>query len=300
MNGLTRQSATLTRAGGRATGRELIWGLRGVSKEVRRWKARALAIPDQELRADALGALGRKRGNINGAALFWTLPDRRNHDLLRVLVAYEVLADYLDCVSERGAVSGMANGRQLHLALVEALDPGAEMSDYYRYHRTREDGGYLRALVQSCREGCEALPSYERIRPLLARAAELTAVLGLNHEPDPARREHALREWAGDQVLTLPGRDMGVEPRRAGGELPGRGEQSWFERTAGASAWLTVLAMLAIWQSGRRRRRMPPTCAGSLPPGRCSTATATSWRTRRGEITATWRTTRAWRWPWSA
>ena len=274
MNGLTRQSATLTRAGaratsaresGRATGRELIWGLRGVSKEVRRWKARALAIPDQELRADALGALGRKRGNINGAALFWTLPDRRNRDLLGVLVAYEVLADYLDCVSERGAERGMANGRQLHLALVEALDPGAEMSDYYRYHRTREDGGYLRALVQNCREGCEALPSYERVRPLLARAAELTAVLGLNHEPDPARREHALREWAGDQVPTLPGREMGVEPRRAGRERSGLGEQSWFERTAGASAWLTVLAMLAMAaEPGRVEREAAQTYAAYL------------------------------------
>src|ERR1700677_3454924 len=145
MNGLPRQSATLARS----TGRELIWGLRGVSREVDRWRRRAAQIPDPELRADALRALAHKRGNIHGAALFWTLPDRRNRDLLEVLVAYEVLADYLDCVRERGAGRGIENGRQLHLALIEAVDlapPTPGISHYYRYHSSGEDGGYARAL----------------------------------------------------------------------------------------------------------------------------------------------------------
>jgi tetraprenyl-beta-curcumene synthase len=229
VTGLTRQSAALARS----TGRELCWGLRGVSREVHRWRELAAAIPDPRLRVDALHALGRKRGNINGAALFWTLPDRRNEHLLGVLVAYEVLADYLDCVSERGAARGIENGQQLHLALVDALAPGTEMSDYYRHHDSGEDGGYVRALVEHCRSGCERLPSYRSVRPFIARAAGQSAVLGLNHVPDPARRERALREWA---VRELPGTD----------------ERSWFERTAGASAWLTVLAMLALAAEPRR------------------------------------------------
>jgi tetraprenyl-beta-curcumene synthase len=240
--GLGRQGATLARS----AGRELTWGLRAVSREVERWRRHAAAIPDPELAADALKALGRKRGNIHGAALFWTLPDRRSRDLLEVLVAYEVLADYLDCVSERGAELGIANGRRLHLALVEALEsnpPTPGTSDYYRLHSGREDGGYLRALVEACRSGCRRLPSYGPVRPFLMRAAGCSAVLGLNHEPDPARRERALREWDGDLLPAL----LGDLPST----LPGRGRadparRSWFERTAGASAWLTVLAMLAL------------------------------------------------------
>jgi tetraprenyl-beta-curcumene synthase len=230
VTGLTRQSAALARS----TGRELFWGLRGVSREVHRWRELAAAIPDARLRADALRALERKRGNINGAALFWTLPDRRNEDLLGVLVAYEVLADYLDCVSERGAARGIENGRQLHIALVDALAPGTEMSDYYRHHDSGEDGGYVQALIEHCRTACERLPSYRSMQPLIARAAGQSAVLGLNHEPDPARRERALREWA---ELQWPEQTTG---------------QSWFERTAGASAWLTVLAMLALAAEPRR------------------------------------------------
>jgi tetraprenyl-beta-curcumene synthase len=233
MNGLHRQTtATLARA----TGRELVWGLRGVAREVAGWRERAAAIPDEQLRADALQALARKRGSIDGAALFWILPQRRNRDLLGVLVAYEVLADYLDCVSERGAGLGIENGRQLHLALIEAVDlspPTPEISDYYRYHSSGEDGGYARALVERCRAGAQRLPSYEAVKPFLMRAAAQSGVLGLNHEPDPTRREQILKQWAGREVL---------DP----------GDHIWYERAAGSSAWVTVLAMLALAATPRR------------------------------------------------
>jgi tetraprenyl-beta-curcumene synthase len=205
--------------------RELAFGLRATSREIARWQRLAASIPDPDLRADALAALTRKRGNVHGAALFWTLPDARSADLLHSLVAWEVLADYLDCVSERGAARGIANGRQLHLALREALQPDAALSDHYRHHRSRADGGYLHALIERSRASCAGLPSYAEVQGPMLRAAKLTLVLGVNHEPDPARRDAALAAFA----------------QR---ELPDAC-QSWFERTAGASAWLTVLAMLA-------------------------------------------------------
>ena len=242
MNGLRRQTATLARCGGR----ELFWGLRGVSREVSRWRELAEAIPDPWLRADALAALSCKRGSIDGAGLFWILPDRRCAELLKVLVAYEVLADYLDCVSERGAERGIENGRQLHLALVEAVEPDTEISDYYRYHSSGEDGGYTRALVSHCRSGCERLPSYEPIKPFLMRATGHSGVLGLNHERDTARRDEALQEWADHQVP-----DLQVMAEEEVPALPGT-EHSWYERSAGSSAWVTVLAMLALAAEPRR------------------------------------------------
>jgi tetraprenyl-beta-curcumene synthase len=241
----------------RASARELIWGLRLVSREVDGWRALAGEIPDSVLRADALRALRRKRGNINGAALFWTLPDRRDVDLLAALVAYEILADFLDCVSERGASLGIASGRQLHLALVEALDPEAEISDYYRYHCGGNDGGYVRALVESCRGHCAELSGYTELRRYLLRAGELSAVLAINHEPDPILRDQALREWDGDQLVE-------------GRELPVDEHDRWYERTGGASAWLTVLAMLALAAEGghaaRERAQTFGVYLGSIAP----------------------------------
>jgi tetraprenyl-beta-curcumene synthase len=221
--------------------------LREVSREVGRWRAIAGVIPDDALRQDALAAIEGKRANIDGAALFWTLPRVRSRELLRLLVAYEILADFLDCTSERAAHVGTTNGRQLHLALIQALDPSLPVSDYYRYHPWAQDGGYVRALVGTCRKTCVGLPSYEAARPLLRRAAQLTQVLALNHEPDPSRRDTALRSWAQEH-------------------FPGEEELAWFEWTGGASAWLTILALLALAADpGRDAREAQDTYAVYLP-----------------------------------
>jgi tetraprenyl-beta-curcumene synthase len=113
------------------------------------------------------------------------------------------------------------------LALVEALDPQRSLSDYYRHHRWRDDGGYLRALVESCREGCGQLPGYSRVRSNLCRETVRALVLGINHELEPARRDGELRRWASR-------------------ECSGHREASWFELTSAASASLTVHALLAL------------------------------------------------------
>ena len=219
--------------------------MREVSGEVDRWRTFAGDIPDDALRHDALAAIKDKRANIDGAALFWTLPRVRSRELLRLLVAYEILADFLDCTSERAAHAGTANGRQLHRALIEALDPDLDVSDYYRYHPWARDGGYVRALVDTCRRACVRLPSYEAARPLLHRAACLTQVLALNHEPDPTRRDAALRLWAQKH-------------------FPSEQELSWFEWAGGASAWLTILALLALAADPGRDTREAFEIAASL------------------------------------
>jgi tetraprenyl-beta-curcumene synthase len=198
-----------------------------VSREVEHWRTLAANIPDDALRQDAQEAITRKRANIDGAALFWTIPRSRSLALLRLLVAYEVLADYLDCTSERGAHVGIANGLQLHRALADALNPSVELEDYYHHHPWSQDGGYLSALLQTCREACSRLPSYPTVKPLALRAAGLTQVLGINHEPDPKCRDAALRTWAATH-------------------FPDPGELAWWERTGGASAWLTILALLGL------------------------------------------------------
>ena len=130
-------------------------------------------------------------------------------------------------MNEHGAVRGQANGRQLHLALVEALDRELPISDYYRHHPWRDDGGYLNALVQTCRYEVTRLPSYEAVRPLLVREAWRAQVLGINHELDPLARDRMLRQWA----------------QR---EWPNFRDAYWWELTGAASASLTVHALLAL------------------------------------------------------
>jgi cytochrome P450 len=171
------------------------------------------------MRADALACLADKRENAEGASLFSILPDRRNRRLVRLLVAYQVMWDYLDSTSERGAGAGQANGRHLHLALVEALDPDAGRSDYYRFHHCDDDGGYLAALVSACRGRCSELPSYPQIKPLVLKGVADCAIQSANHEIDPDRRERGLRAWVAHKQI-------GAE------RLP------WFERAAALSAFI--------------------------------------------------------------
>jgi tetraprenyl-beta-curcumene synthase len=159
--------------------------------------------------------------------MFWTLPRARSPCLLRLLVTYQIMWDYLDTVSESGATAGQANGLQLHLALVEALDPGRPISDYYSHHPWYEDDGYLRALVQACRECCLRLPSFQSVRPLLVREATRANIQAINHDLDPVGRDLGLRKWVAR-------------------EFPDGYEVQWFELTAAAGAGLAIYALFAL------------------------------------------------------
>lgn len=206
--------------------RELAWGLPAAAKEIRHWRALAERIPEAPIRADALSAITRKRGQSDGAALFSILPHKRNRWLLRLLVAYQLIWDYLDSLHERHPTE--LNGRQLHLALVDALQPEAAKTDYYRHHPWTDDGGYLNALVDVCRTSCKRLPAFPHVRPLVLREAHRAQVLALNHEPEPAQRDAALRAWASSEFP-----ENGTDAR-------------WFELSGACSAGLTIFSLLAL------------------------------------------------------
>jgi tetraprenyl-beta-curcumene synthase len=207
--------------------RELRWGLSAVSREVHAWRIKAQAIPDAPIRENAISALLRKRAHTDGAALFWIIPNARSLPLLRMLCTFEIMCDFLDSVSERGAERGQCNGKQLHMALVDALAPERRTSDYYEHHPWREDGGYLDAMVRVCRECCGLLVGYERVRELVLQEAWRAQVLAVNHDLDPEQRDGDLRAWAAS-------------------EFPGEVEVNWYELSGAASAPLTIHALLAL------------------------------------------------------
>lgn len=147
--------------------------------------------------------------------------------MLHLLVAYEIIWDYLDNINERSASAGVTNGLQLHRALVNALDPRHPIASYYRLSPWHDDGGYLRALVTACRQRCERLPSYLRVRGPLIREAARSQICALNHAPDGAQRDRLLRAWAAC-------------------EFPHGHQAQWFELSAAASTNLTIFALLAL------------------------------------------------------
>jgi tetraprenyl-beta-curcumene synthase len=188
------------------------------------WRARATAIPDATLRADALATLAGERLNTAGAALFASFTGNADPALLRALIAFQVTWDYVDTLSERPADDPIANGAQLHAALVDALTPGGERADYYRLHAHDDDGGYLAALVDACRDGCATLPRYAAVGETARSEASRAAVQGINHSPADGR-EPAMRRWAAEQAHAS--------------------DVHWFELAAAASSSLAIHALLA-------------------------------------------------------
>jgi tetraprenyl-beta-curcumene synthase len=195
-----------------------------VRAELKVWRRAAAAIPDDELREQALATLHDERLSTAGAALFAAtraVPDPR---LVRALVSFQVTWDYLDTLAEQPADDAIANGMLLHSALVDALRPRVGRTDYHRLHRSSDDGGYLEALVGTCRDNCAALPAYAHVRGAAVREAGRAEVQGINHSPAPTR-DAALRRWAAP--------------------LEDADGLRWFELAAAASSSLVVLALLS-------------------------------------------------------
>lgn len=134
-----------------------------VARELAGWRARAELVPDATLRRLALAALD-KRGNMEGAALFAVLaPGARRPEAVRALVAFQAAYNYVDVLAEQPSADPARNGRELHGALLVALDPAASHCDYYAHHPQRDDGGYLGELVETSRTTLARLPSYPRV-----------------------------------------------------------------------------------------------------------------------------------------
>jgi tetraprenyl-beta-curcumene synthase len=193
--------------------------------QLRQWEGVARTIPDARLREHALGTLRGESFSALGAALVAVTARRHDRALVRLLIALQVAWDYIDTVSEQPADDPVANGVQLHRALLDAVSIGPPSADYYRLGDARDDGGYLAALVAGCREAAARLPAFELVRPSVAEALRTAEVQYRNHAP-AAERAPALRCWAARQRTAA----------RIG----------WIEAAAAASSSLGVLAMLAL------------------------------------------------------
>jgi tetraprenyl-beta-curcumene synthase len=176
-----------------------------VRRELAHWQAQAREIPDPVLRSHAVEGMS-KRGNLEGAALFAVLaPRSRRRETVRALVAFQTAYNYLDTLAEQASADPIANGRQLHQALLVALDPAARHADYYALHPQCEDGGFLVALVDTCRTALATLPSHAAVAAgTSAAATRIVAFQSLNLTERQGGHE-ALEQWAHRQAAEAPG-----------------------------------------------------------------------------------------------
>lgn len=198
-----------------------------VGRELRHWHEQARQIPDPVLRRLALLTQRIERGNYEGAAAYAALvPHAQRARVVRAVVAFQTTYDYVDTLSEQPSPDPVANGHQLHRALLSSLDPDSEHIDYYEHSHGCQDNGYISQLVQACRDALAALPSYADVaQPALHAAGTIVAYQALNHE-QAGDRPRALARWG-----------AAVAP-------PGSGLR-WWEAAAGGASSMTVFALIA-------------------------------------------------------
>jgi tetraprenyl-beta-curcumene synthase len=193
-------------------------------RETRRWAAAAAAIPDPILRGHATDAIAVDASNAEAvAALAATAPRRQRRKTVKLLVAYQILVDYVDTVGERICAHELRRGLEIGMALAAAIDTPASP---LRLDPLGDDGGYLVALVAACRGRLWQLPSAAIVEQQAASAAARCAqALAHSHTAAQLGTTDGLRQWTAAQ------------PATAG--------YSWWEIAAGGNSSIAILALLA-------------------------------------------------------
>jgi tetraprenyl-beta-curcumene synthase len=201
-----------------------------VRRELRGWERRAEEIPDPDLKALARAKLREEGFNAEVAATLATRATRaRRGDVIRAIVALEVMYDYLDALTERPTPDPLVAGRDLFQAFLDALALDAEP-------RLTPDA-YLAALRDTVRGSLAGLPALAQVAPVARASAARCAEAQLRLHAAPILGSDGLERWA-RQAAAAAGEAPAPGAGQAGAAL------AWREWLAGAAA--SVLAVHAL------------------------------------------------------
>jgi tetraprenyl-beta-curcumene synthase len=198
-----------------------------VRRELRGWHDRAVAIPDRRVRMIALETKEQEHGNYEGAAAFAAfVPRHERRTVVRAVIAFQLAYDLADSLAEQLADDPVANSRALHSSLLSALSPSQPHLDYFAHSPSSDDGGYLAALVEACRDAVASLPSWDAVADPARAKTELVVEFQALHHADPTSVPERLAAWA--STGTPPGSELG-----------------WWESAAGGASSSVVFALIA-------------------------------------------------------
>lgn len=175
-----------------------------VSRELDTWRIRAGRCPDGELAVQALASIAHKKFHCQGGSIYGLYPGVNTPHLICLIVAIQTISDYLDNLCDRASIYDEAAFRQLHEAMTDALDPDRPLADYYAFYPLQEDGGYLAALVETCRRQVSSLPSYHLVKPHLLHLAKLYSDLQTYKHLAPHIRQEKMLAWINSHLRDYP------------------------------------------------------------------------------------------------
>jgi tetraprenyl-beta-curcumene synthase len=184
-------------------------------------RARAVTIPDERLRREALASADAKAYHVAGGCILATFlpPDRARH-YVEIVAPLETIYDYLDNLCDRHPEVAPEAYPVLHEAIADALDPRATPRDYYARGPIGDDGGYLRMLVERTQNGLRSLDGHELLLERFNEAARLYGQMQTFKHYRAGEREHACVEWFETHANgTAPGLDWHEFAAAAGSQF---------------------------------------------------------------------------------
>lgn len=168
------------------------------------WKELANNIPDKELREQALASIKDKAFHCEGGAVYGLLAGSERRNVIRFIVAYQTISDYLDNLCDRSTSLDEQDFRALHESMSHALTPGVAPENYYRLRDEQDDGGYLATLVYTCQEVLKEFPGFSDVQHAMQQLARYYCDLQVFKHVEKVRRVALLENWFEQHKHNLP------------------------------------------------------------------------------------------------
>lgn len=202
--------------------------LPNVHQELEYWKKRAMEIPNEELRRQALLSIEHKTFHCEGGAILALLAGHHYKKAIQFIVAYQTISDYLDNLCDRSTSLDAADFAALHEAMEDALSIHATARNYYRMRDDQEDGGYLAELAATCRQilGEWTNGNYDIIEPYLRELCSYYCSLQIHKHVVVEERVPRLQSWFQEHQKEIP-------------------DMSWYEFSACSGSTLGIFCLIS-------------------------------------------------------
>ncbi|MTH54478.1 DUF2600 family protein [Bacillus mangrovi] len=197
-----------------------------VHEHLAEWKKKAEAIPNEELRSQALASIESKAFHCEGGSILAILAGPKMKECIEFIVAYQTISDYLDNLCDRSTSLDPADFRMLHQSMPDALTCGAELKNYYAFREDQDDEGYLHDLVQTCQRLLFQIKEYPDIKESMLELSGYYCDLQVHKHVKKDERVPRLETWFERHRSTLP-------------------EMEWYEFSACSGSTLGIFCLAA-------------------------------------------------------
>ncbi|WP_141433746.1 tetraprenyl-beta-curcumene synthase family protein [Bacillus sp. 03113] len=175
-----------------------------VHHELSYWKKRAEAIPNAELRKQALDSIEKKTFHCEGGAIMALMAMKHYQEAIKFIVAYQTISDYLDNLCDRSTSLDPKDFEALHESMKDALSLSASPKNYYRFREEQDDGQYLYDLAATCRGVLNKISNYQWIKDYLLELCQYYCDLQIHKHVAVEERIPRLTNWFNHYKKKLP------------------------------------------------------------------------------------------------